>query len=57
MLINYEDFEDKNNKNKDKICDIIKFINKIIDVDIINYTRKPKSSLFKINFNNISRIN
>ena len=50
MFINYEDFEDK-----DKVYDIIKFINKI--ADIISYTRKSKSSLFKIDFNNILKVN
>ena len=57
MLINYEDFENKNNKDKNKTCDIIRFINKIADVDIINYIRKLKSFSFKINFDNISKIN
>ena len=52
MLINYENFEDKN-----EIYDIIKFINKIVDIDIINRARKLKSSSFKINFDNISKIN
>ena len=54
MLINYKNFEDK---NKNKICDIIKFINKIADVDIINRIRKLKSFSFKIDFNNISKVN
>ena len=54
MFINYKNFE---YKNKNEICDIIKFINKIIDVDIISHARKLKSFLFIINFNNISRIN
>ena len=49
MFINYKNFENK-------VCDIIKFINKIIDIDIISYTRKLKSSLFKIDFNNNSKI-
>ena len=47
MLINYKNFEDK-------IYKIIKFINKI---DIINCIRKLNNSLFKINFNNISKVN
>ena len=54
ILINYEDFE---NKDKNKIYEIIKFINKIVNIDIINRARKLKSFLFKINFNNISKIN
>ena len=54
MFIDYENSE---NKNKNKIYDIIKFINKIVNVDIIDYARKLKNSLFKINFNNISKIN
>ena len=60
-FINYENSKDKDKDkfflNKNKICDIIKFINRIADIDIINYTRKLKSSSFKINFNNISKIN
>ena len=54
MLINHEDFEDK---DKNEIYDIIKLINKIADIDIINRARKLKNSLFKINFNDISKIN
>ena len=54
MFINYENSE---NKDKNKICDIIKFANKIVDVDIINYIKKLKDSSFKIDFNNISKIN
>ena len=56
MFINHEDSEDEN-KNKNEVYDIIRLINKIADVDIINYARKLKSSLFKIDFNNISSIN
>ena len=54
MFINYKNFE---NNNKNEIYNIMKFINKIADIDIINYARKLKSSLFKIDFNNISKIN
>ena len=54
MLINYKNFE---NENKNQVYNIIKFINKIIDVDIINCMKKSKNSLFKINFNNASRLN
>ena len=52
MFINYKNFEDK-----DKICDIIKFIIKIVNIYIINRARKLKSSSFKIDFNNIPKIN
>ena len=54
MFIDYENFK---NKNKNKTYNIIRFINKIVDVGVINRARKLKSFLFKINFNNISRIN
>ena len=54
ILINYKNFKDK---DKNKACDIIKFINKVIDVDIINRARKLKSSSFKIDFDNVSKIN
>ena len=53
MLINHENFE---NKNKNKAYNVIRFINKIVDVDIINRARKLKSFSFKIDFNNISRM-
>ena len=54
IFINYKDFE---NKDKNKDYNIIKFINKIININIINYMRKLKSSSFKTNFNNNSKIN
>ena len=54
MLINYKDFE---NENKDKIYEVIELINKVADVDIINYARKLKSFLFEINFDNVSGMN
>ena len=50
MFISYKDFENKAYK-------LIKLINKVINIDIINYTRKLKRSSFKINFNNILKIN
>ena len=54
MLINYKNFGDK---NKNKIYDIIRFINKVVNIDIINHTKKLKRFSFKIDFNNISKIN
>ena len=54
MFINYKNFEDK---DKNKIYEIIRFINKIVNVDMINYIRKLKKISFKINFNNISKMN
>ena len=54
MLINYKNFKDE---NKNKVYDIIRLINKIVDIDIINRIKKLKSSSFEIDFNNISRIN
>ena len=54
IFINYKNFEDK---DKDKIYNIIKFTNKIVDVDIINRARKLKKISFKINFNDISKVN
>ena len=52
MLINHEDSE-----NENKVYEIIGFINKVVDVDIINYTRKLKSFSFEIDFNNVSKVN
>ena len=54
MFINYKNFE---NKNKNETCDIIKFINTIAGVDMINRARKLKCFSFKIDFNNISGMN
>ena len=50
IFIDHENLEDK-------VYEVIKFINKIIDVDIINRAKKLKSFLFNINFNNASRVN